>query len=156
MLENSFQVIDIYWFTTCHCGNCSTLYGTALNITKRSSSPVFIIFLLSLLATPYLPQDHIHQCSKFPVTCPNNCSCLVPRERVRIITIILTVSLQLNFFRLWTYPQKKERKLFSWLKDRFSMCLSQIRFKNSWKSEIFFPEHKCLSIRGNHLDCFLC
>ena len=123
MLENSFQVIDIYWFTTCHCGNCSTLYGTALNITKRSSSPVFIIFLLSLLAKPYLPQDHIHQCSKFPVTCPNNCSCLVPRERVRIIAIILTVSLELNFFRLLTYPQKKEHKLFSWLKDRFAMCV---------------------------------
>nr|XP_058960795.1 TNF receptor-associated factor 5-like [Pocillopora verrucosa] len=43
-------------------------------------------------------QDHIHQCSKFPVTCPNKCSCLVPRGKVRSISIILTLSLLLIFF----------------------------------------------------------
>ena len=30
-----------------------------------------------------LLQDHIEQCSKFPVSCPNHCGISIPRDMVR-------------------------------------------------------------------------
>lgn len=32
----------------------------------------------------FLLQDHIGQCSKFPILCPNSCGASIPREMVRL------------------------------------------------------------------------
>ncbi len=51
-----------------------------------------------ILYVNLLLQDHTAQCSKFPVSCPNNCGGSFPREMVRlsILPFFLT-STDLNF-----------------------------------------------------------
>jgi len=31
----------------------------------------------------FLLQDHLGQCAKYPLLCPNKCGLLIPREKVR-------------------------------------------------------------------------
>ena len=55
-----------------------------------------IWFTGSLINTFFVElQDHIAQCSKFPVSCPNNCGCSIPRELVRLLTFVLLVDINL-------------------------------------------------------------
>lgn len=39
---------------------------------------------LKMLYLDFCSQDHIEQCSKFPVSCPNSCGVSIPREMVRL------------------------------------------------------------------------
>ena len=44
----------------------------------------------------FLLQDHIGQCSKFPILCPNSCGASIPREMVRLSFFFLSFPLLLK------------------------------------------------------------
>ncbi|PFX13911.1 TNF receptor-associated factor 4 [Stylophora pistillata] len=89
-------------------------------------------------------QDHIDQCSQFPVTCPNNCGCSIPRGRVRrgevdshlqdfmkVHLDLACVKLRKTEDKLETLQKRLEGKTFSTVMARNESPLYP--FKYVWK-----------------------
>ena len=98
-----FWWISFCFFFLLHCGS-TTLTVSQKIIKKKSCKPKITPPFNHFSSGPFiwdvvrnfLLQDHIGQCSKFPILCPNSCGASIPREMVRLSFFFLSFPLLLK------------------------------------------------------------
>lgn len=88
-------------------------------------SVIIISNIFKMSYVNFLLQDHIEQCNKFPVTCPNSCGVLIPREMVclSIFPFQLTSEISLTYCYSFTGLQELQLDVLDGLNSSPSLGL---------------------------------